>query len=162
MFERVEKTLFEIKNTLLNDQFIRNELYYASCGKDFEGEKVDINKNLVQDYITLFPLYDLNEDYSKNLWIQIVLDSCEKDEDNCITGMIRVNIVMNNTKWVHNNKIVPLSVTDRIVKLLDKIKFSISNTLQFDSIVPLAITKQITGYALVFSFVDGNAEPEEL
>lgn len=162
MFERVEKTLFEIKNTLLNDQFIRNELYYAAAGKDFEGDKADINKTMVQDYITLFPLYDLNEDYSKNLWIQIVLDSCEEDDDNCIVGMIRINIVMNNTKWVQNNRIIPVSVADRIIKLLNKTKFSISNTLQFDSIVPLAITKQITGYALVFSFIDGNVELEEL
>lgn len=162
MFERVEKTLFEIKNTLLNDQFIRNELYYASCGKDFEGEKVDINKKLVQDYITLFPLYDLNEDYSKNLWIQIVFDSGEKDNDNCLVGIVKINVVMNNTKWIHNNRIVPLSVADKIIELLDKRKFSISNTLQFDTIVPLAITKQITGYTLMFNLVDGNAEPEDL
>ena len=69
---------------------------------------------------------------------------------------------MDNTKWVQNNIIYPLNTANEVIRLLDGKKFSISNVLQFDSIVPLAIDKQISGYALLFNFVDGNAEPDNL
>ena len=162
MLERIEKSLFEIKDTLLNSQKIRNNLYYASADKDFSGEKIDIGKTLVEKYIVLYPIYNLNGDFSKSLWIQIVMDSCENSENNCLIGIARINIIMDNTKWVQNNVVYPLNTANEVIRLLDGKKFSISNILQFDSIVPLAIDKQISGYALLFNFVDGNAEPDNL
>lgn len=51
-----------------------------------------------------------------------------------------------------------MQIANRVIDLVDGQKFSCSNNLIFDSIVPLLINKKITGYALLFSIQDGSSE----
>ena len=164
MLKRIQNTLFEIKDALLSDQKIRKLLYYDNADA-LDLEDIPIPENpgevdVVDQYITLFPIFDIEnaENYSQNAIINIEIDSGDK-KDLVIDGVLRVNIVVKTDKWVlENNQIRPLELVNRAIKILDNSKFSTSNKLEFDSFVQLIVSKKLVGYSMLFSIIDGNGE----
>lgn len=159
MLERVETTLAAIKNCLLNDDVVR-KLVYNDSNNALNMETPDIDK--VNKYITLRPIYQFENmaDFSQNSMINIYFtDGSPQEEEVGIEGIIQINIVVNIDKWeLVDNKIRPIHLANRIIKLLDDKKFTTSNSLSLENINQLIISKQLVGYALLFNVVDGSGD----
>lgn len=163
MYKRVQKTLFAIRSVLLNSEIVRKLLYNDSnAALSLPAPTLKETK----DYITLQPIYefgnDTNKKYEQNGMINIVLEDSEpNEEENSLVGVIRINIVFNVDKWeLLDEKIRPIELSDVVIELLDNKKFSISNPLSFSGMQPLILTKQLTGYALLFNLIDGSSNLE--
>ena len=159
MLERVETTLAAIKNYLLNDDIVR-KLVYNDSNNALNMETPDIDK--VNKYITLRPIYQFENmaDFSQNSMINIYFtDGSPQEEEVGIEGIIQINIVVNIDKWeLVDNKIRPIHLANRIIKLLNNKKFAISNSLSLENINQLIISKQLVGYALLFNVIDGSGD----
>lgn len=159
MLERVETTLAAIKNCLLNDDVVR-KLVYNDSNNALNMETPDIDK--VNKYITLRPIYQFENmaDFSQNSMINIYFtDGSPQEEEVGIEGIIQINIVVNIDKWeLVDNKIRPIRLANRIIKLLNDKKFTISNSLSLENINQLIISKQLVGYALLFNVFDGSGD----
>lgn len=159
MLERVETTLAVIKNCLLNDDVVR-KLVYNDSNNALNMETPDIDK--VNKYITLRPIYQFENmaDFSQNSMINIYFtDGSPQEEEVGIEGVIQINIVVNIDKWeLVDNKIRPIHLVNRIIKLLNDKKFTISNSLSLENINQLIISKQMVGYALLFNVIDGSGD----
>lgn len=159
MLERVETTLAAIKNCLLNDDIVR-KLVYNDSNNALNMEAPDIDK--VNKYITLRPIYQFENmaDFSQNSMINIYFtDGSPQEEEVGIEGIIQINIVVNIDKWeLVDNKIRPIHLANRIIKLLNDKKFTVSNSLSLENINQLIISKQLVGYALLFNVIDGSGD----
>ena len=100
------------------------------------------------------------QDFTQNTMVNIYLTSGDTlDEEVGISGIIQISIVVNIDKWeLLDNKIRPISLADRIIKLVNNKKFTMSNSLSLQSIEQLIISKQLVGYALLFDIVDGSGD----
>lgn len=155
MLERLERTIQEVRATLVADEDIRKLVFHDS-NNALSMLPPDINE--VQEYIVTKPIFDMceTEQYSRNTMVQVELDSVDA-KDNYLDGIMRINIVCNAEKWsLVGGKIRPLQIANRAIDLINNQKFSASNELVFDSFVPLLINKKITGYALLFIIQDGS------
>lgn len=159
MLEKIETSLAAIKNCLLNDEKIR-KLVYNDSNNALNLETPDRDK--VNKYITLRPIYQFEnmQDFTQNTMVNIYLTSGDTlDEEVGISGIIQISIVVNIDKWeLLDNKIRPISLADRIIKLVNNKKFTMSNSLSLQSIDQLIISKQLVGYALLFDIVDGSGD----
>lgn len=159
MLERVETTLAAIKNCLLNDDVVR-KLVYNDSNNALNMETPDIDK--ANKYITLRPIYQFENmaDFSQNSMINIYFtDGSPQEEEVGIEGIIQINVVVNIDKWeLVDNKIRPIHLANRIIKLLNDKKFTISNSLSLENINQLIISKQLVGYALLFNVIDGSGD----
>ena len=162
MLTRIQATLAGIKTVLLNNETIRKLLYIDSnncLNMDAPTRK------MAEKYITLKPIYQFEniDDYSQNSMINIFLADGEPNaEINEFNGVVQVNIVTNIDKWdLVDDKIRPLELANKVIELLNNKKFSVSNTLEFNNIQQLILTKQVVGYALLFSIDDGNSNLEK-
>nr|DAJ82914.1 MAG TPA: hypothetical protein [Caudoviricetes sp.] len=157
MFERIERTINEVRETLVADNDIRKLVYHDSNNA---LSMLPPDPAEVQKYIVTCPIFDMceTEGYDRNTMIQVELDSTDS-EDGYLDGVLRINIVTNREKWnLVGGKIRPLQIANRVVDLVNGCKFSCSNELIFTNIVPLLINKKITGYALLFNIQDGSNE----
>ena len=159
MLERVETTLAAIKNCLLNDDVVR-KLVYNDSNNALNMETPDIDK--VNKYITLRPIYQFENtaDFSQNAMINVYFtDGSPQEEEVSIEGVIQINVVVNIDKWeLVDNKIRPIHLANRIIKLLNDKKFTTSNSLSLENINQLIISKQLVGYALLFNVIDGSGD----
>jgi DNA-binding transcriptional regulator/RsmH inhibitor MraZ len=77
-------------------------------------------------------------------------------------GIIQINVVYNVDKWeLVDNKIRTLELANKVIELLNNTKFSVSNKLNFTNLQQLILSKQLVGYALLFSINDGNSNLEK-
>lgn len=148
---RIEKTLFEIKRVLLENENIRKLLF--NDGEDALRQPTPA-VNEVDNYIVLDPVYEA-KDCSKGVFVNIIIESGNAQEDNIIFGTIRINIAANRGVWFIENGVRILRLGDEIINILEQCKFSISNNITFDSFSTLIIDKDLYGYTLSFDFSDG-------
>lgn len=157
MLERIERTINEVRATLIADEDIRKLVFHDSNNA---LSMLPPDTNEVREYIVTKPIFDLceTEQYSRNTMVQVELDSVDAKEG-YLDGIMRINIVCNAEKWsLVGGKARPLQIAKRAIDLVNGQKFSVSNELVFDSLVPLLINKKITGYALLFIIQDGSNE----
>lgn len=157
MLERFERTINEVRATLIADEDIRKLVFHDSNNA---LSMLPPATNEVENYIVVKPIFDMceTEEYSRNTMIQVELDSVDAKEG-YLDGIMRVNIVCNAEKWsLVGGKVRPLQIANRVIDLINNQKFSVSNELVFDSFVPLLMNKKITGYALLFIIQDGSNE----
>lgn len=161
MLERIESTINGIKTVLLNDEQIRKLLFNDSNNA---LELPSPTKQEVENYITNYPVFEFEnkKDYAQNSMINIFLTNATPDDEyNACDGIIQISVVTNVDKWsLTDGGIRPIKLANRIIKLLDNKKFSISNPIKFDTMDNLILSKQLVGYALLFSLTDGNSNLE--
>lgn len=157
MLEGIQNTLIAIRKQLLSDKIIRKLIFNDS------NNALNMDVPLLEEckkYITLKPIYQFEnkKDYEQNTMINIFLtDGQPLDEEVGLDGVIQINVVVNIDKWdLLDDKIRPIELSNRIIKILNNKKFITSNPLSFSSITQLIINKQLVGYALLFNIVDGN------
>ena len=157
MFERCEKTLFEIRATLLGSEKVRKLLYNDS---PFALSLQAPTMEQVGQYIVTNPIFDMVEtpEYDHNTVINIELDTLENN-DTSVDGILRINVVCNAAVWtLDGSSIRPIQIADEVVRLLHNKKFSVADKLIFAQIIPLIINKKMIGYTLMFDISDGNGE----
>lgn len=161
MLENIQETLFQIRDTLINDEELR-KLVYNDSNNALELDAP--SKEEVSDYFSLAPIFEFNTEagYDHNCGISLVFTELDEDEDiEEVSATLVVNVIVNNAKWLLTNKKVrPLAIIDRITSLLLNKKFSVAVPLEFRGASNLILTKQISGYALTFGVLDGSAEIE--
>lgn len=162
MLRRIQSTLAEIKATLLNNGVIR-QLLCNDSNNCLNMETPTVKS--AEKYITLRPIYQFEntDDYSQQGMVNIFLADGEPDDDiNMFNGVIQVNVVYNVDKWeLIDNKIRTLELANKVIELLDNKKFSISNKIEFTNLQQLILSKQLIGYALLFTVNDGNSNLEK-
>ena len=161
MFERIDATIRAIKRLLLNDDELKKLLYNDS------NNALELNVPQVADvekYITTHPIYEFENraDYTQHGMINIFMSNSEADEEQISTSAtIRINVVHNIDKWtLKDGSCRVLKMLDRIIALIDNKKLSVSNPVEYGNSDELILSKQLTGYALLFYITDGNAELE--
>ena len=161
MLSRVESTLAAIKTKLLNDEIIRKLLFHDSNNAlnmlpPYEKE--------TEKYITLKPIFEFEnkEEYNQNSIVNVyVTEIIPTDEEVSFTGILQINVACNIDIWdLLDNKIRPLQICNRIIKLLNNKKFTVSNKLTLSNMTDLIINKKMIGYALLFEITDGSGEKD--
>ena len=157
MLERFESTMGAMRTKLLKDEMLRKLLYHDSNNA---LQMLPPTEQEVQDYITLKPIFDFEnkKNYDKNSSINIYMTSVDPQLDNVTAdAIIQVNVVCNIDIWdLVNNKIRPVQIANRIITLLNNQKFTASNSLVFNSLDNLIVSKHMVGYALLFELTDGS------
>lgn len=159
MLERVESTIAAIKTKLLDNEDLRKLLFHDS------NNALNMLAPTVlelRDYITSKPIFEFEnkEEYNKNSVINIyVTEIIPTDESASFTGVLQVNVVCNLDVWeLVDNKIRPLQISNKIIKMLNNTKFTVSNKLVLSNMTDLIINKKMVGYALLFEITDGSGE----
>lgn len=159
MLTRVESTLAAIKTRLLNDETLRKLLFHDSNNA---LNMLAPHIKETEKYITLKPIFEFEnkEEYNQNSIINIyVTEIIPTDEEVSLTGILQINVACNIDIWdLIDNKIRPLQICNRIIKLLNNKKFTISNKLILSNMTDLIINKKMIGYALLFEITDGSGE----
>ena len=162
MLTRIESSLAAIKTKLLEDDTIKQLLFYDS-NDALNIEAPDRKK--VEKYVTLRPVYQFEnkDDYNQNSMINIYMTQASPLDDTVgVDSILQINVICNVDIWeLVDDKIRPLQIANRVIKLLDNKKFTTSNKLSFDSLTDLIISKTVCGYALLFSLVDGSGEKQK-
>lgn len=156
IFDNIEKSLFEIKNSLLSNTEIRKLLGNdnMTC-LDEQAPGIDT----IEDFIFLTPVFKVDkEPYNKNSFISITLSEVGYTEDiNYLTPVVTVSVLSRTELWVLNDsKIRPLQVASQIVKELNNKKVSLSHKLYFIEKRLLVLNEDIQGFILVFDLLDGG------
>ena len=162
MLKQIQSTLAGIKTVLLKDTIVRKLL----CNDSNNCLNMDApDEKSAEKYITLKPVFQFEniDDYTQQGMINIFLsDGQPDDEINIFSGVLQINVVYNTDKWeLIDNKIRTLELADKVINLLNNKKFSTSNKLKFDNLQQLILSKQLVGYALLFTINDGNSELEK-
>lgn len=162
MLQRVESTLFAIRNKLYNNEDIRKLLFHDSNNA---LNMLAPSKEEVSEYITVKPIFEFEnkEGYEQNSIINIYPIQVDPiDDRQGIEGVIQINVVCNTDQWeLIDNKIRPLQLANKIIKLINNNKFTVSNKLTLNTMTELILSKKMTGFALLFDVVDGSGENEQ-
>lgn len=159
MLERIESTLAAIKTKLLSDEKLRKLLFHDSNNALNMLAPSELE---VDNYITLKPIFEFEnkEEYNQNSIVNVyVTEIIPTDNETSFTGVLQINVACNIDIWdLLDNKIRPIQICNRIIKLLNKKKFTISNNLELSNMTDLIINKKMIGYALLFEITDGSGE----
>lgn len=96
MLERIERTVSEVRETLVSDNDIRKLVFHDSNNA---LSMLAPDPQEVQKYIVTHPIFDMceTEGYSQNTIVQVELDTTNSEEG-YLDGILRVNIVCNYEK----------------------------------------------------------------
>lgn len=160
MLTRLEKLSREVRNKIISDKQVR-QLIFNDSNDPLNAEVPNIAE--VKKYITLRPIYSFEntKDYDQNTMINIYLTNAEQSgiEDQMIYGTLQINVVCNLDKWeLIDDSCRPLLISNRIIDIVDQVKFSASEQLSWSSLQELIVNKQLVGYALLFGIGDGSGE----
>ncbi len=94
MLELVQKTLYEIRNTLKQDEVLRKLLYNDSNNA---LQMVSPDPAQIEKYITIYPIYEFQNknDLAQNALINVLFNNGTAGEDVQLDGVLQVNIVVN-------------------------------------------------------------------
>ena len=162
MLTRIESTLAAIRTKLYNDETIRKLLFHDSNNA---LQMLAPQEAEVKDYITLKPVFEFEnkEDYTQNSIINIYMTQTDPLEDVVgVDSTVQINVVCNVDIWeLIDNKIRPIQLVNRIIKLINGCKFTASNKLVLTTITDLIINKKMVGYAILFEITDGSGTNEK-
>lgn len=153
--ERIESSLYKIKNVLKADSNIRKLLYYTT--KD-ALTKNEVSYSKMDNFITLQPVFNMNvEQFNRNAFISIAISEMEEaEEETLYNGVLRINVICKNENWeIDDNKIRPLRIISIIKDLLDNRKFDASHKLFFVNMQIVTLDEYNSGYMVLFGITEG-------
>ena len=155
LLERIQSSLYQIKNKLKADSDIRKLLYYTT--KD-SLSKSEVSYKNIDNFITLRPVFNMNtETFNRNAFVSIAISEMEEVEDEKIfDGVLRLNVICKNDNWeLDENAIRPLKLIGKIKNLLHNHKFDTSHKIIFMSMQIITLDEDNSGYMLLFRIVEG-------
>lgn len=157
MLERIEQTIAAIKTKIINDEDVRKLLFHDS------NNALNMLAPTVLEtdsYVTTKPIYEFENknEYNQNSMVNVyMIEVVPTDDIKAFVGAIQINITCNLDIWnLLDNKIRPLQIADRIIKLIHNQKFHLSNKITLRNMTDLIVNKTMVGYALLFEVTDGS------
>lgn len=163
MLRRIQSTMAAIRTKLKNDEVIRKLLCCDGNNALLLQEAPSIEE--VNKYITLRPVFEFEnkEDWKQNSIINIYMtEASPSEEEKTLMAVIQINVVCNQDVWdLVDDKSRPIELVNRIEKLVNGTKFTVSNKLVLNTVTDLIINKKVFGYALLFEIIDGSGEKDK-
>lgn len=162
MLERIEQTIAAVKTKIINDEDVRKLLFHDS------NNALNMLAPTVLEtdsYITTKPVYEFENknEYNQNSMVNIyMIEIVPTDDVKAFVGALQVNVTCNLDIWdLLDNKIRPIQICDRIIKLVHNQKFYLSNKLRLTNVTDLIVNKKMVGYALLFEITDGSGTQDK-
>lgn len=149
--------LGEIKTALLNDETIRKLLFYDTSDA---LSRIAPAISEVSDYVCLAPLtMSAILDFERNTYILINLATVntdtESDDSKTLIGLDQIYSITTMKHWtLNNNKTRLIELSNRIIKIIDNVKFAPSGKAYVSSVEYKPIDDQLSGYLCKVLVVD--------
>lgn len=162
-FDLMQKTLFEIKNKIRENENIRKLLVYDTPNA---LNLAAPSRNDADPKIRVTAVFDITEPpYEHNTFVTIVATKIQPDmEEQIFSSIIRINIITQAQIWeLGNKKIRPLEIANEIVTMLENFKTETgtSHKLFFKNAELVVLDGNINGYGLVFHMIEGSGLDDE-
>jgi hypothetical protein len=162
-FDLMQKTLFEIKNKIRENENIRKLLVYDTPNA---LNLAAPSRNDADPKIRVTAVFDITEPpYEHNTFVTIVATKIQPDmEEQIFSSIIRINIITQAQIWeLGNKKIRPLEIANEIVTMLENFKTEAgtSHKLFFKNAELVVLDGNINGYGLVFHMLEGSGLDDE-
>lgn len=162
----IETVIYEIKDALLDDDKIRQLLYYDTS--DALDREVPTKNSLLVDtegkdlnYITFIPVLEKGIDiFERNTYILVNLSEVDldtKDDGNNYYTLNVTGITTKETYMLDNSKIRLLQLGNRIIEILDNKKFSVSSKLETIQLQQIIFDNETYGYVVKILCSNGDA-----
>lgn len=165
MLRRIQSSMAAMRTKLFNDDVIRKLLCYDGNDALLLSEAPSEKEYEKNKYITLRPVFEFEnkEEHNQNSIINIYMtEATPFEQEKAIGGVVQVNVVCNQDVWdLVDDKSRPIELVNRIEKLLNNCKFTVSNKLSLSTVTDLIINKKIFGYAMLFEITDGIGQKDK-
>jgi hypothetical protein len=161
LISNLNKTLYAIKNKLLNNDELTKLLYYSVPNPLEQTNLTTAQKNTV---ITLNPIVEYNTDPNNtiNNFISIgipIIGFGDKTEGVLIR--FDIAIVCHVDYWeLNNNRLRLMKIAEVVFNELNEQKFSLSGKLVIDNFKPEIFQNNLVGYRLTGFMVDTDLDIE--
>jgi hypothetical protein len=157
----LNKTLYAIKNKLVNNKEITKLLFYSVPNPLEENDLTTEQKNQV---ITLNPVVEYNTDPNTtiNNFISIGVPMVGfGDNIEGVLIQIELAIVCHVDYWeLNNNKLRLMTIAEKVYDELNEQKFSLSGKLIIDGFTPEIFRDNLVGYRLTGYIMDSDLDIE--
>lgn len=161
IISNVNKTLYAIKNKLLNNNDLTKLLFYSVANPLEQSDLTTAQKNTV---ITLNPIVEYNTDPNNtiNNFISIGIPMIGfGDKTEGVLIRFDIAIVCHVDYWeLNNNRLRLMSAADIVFSELNEQKFSLSGKLIIDSYKPEIFQDNLVGYRMTGFVVDSDLDIE--
>ncbi len=155
VMERVQSSLYQIKNKIKANSEIRKLIYYTEANA---LSKSEVSYSTVDELVTLKPIFNMNAGgFNRNSFISIAVTNVESSGDEgMFKGILRINVICKNSTWeLEENRIRPLKIIGILKGILDNEKFDVSHKLYFLNMQTIVIDEDNSGYMVLFRIAEG-------
>jgi len=161
LLSNLNKTLFAIRNKLLNNDTITKMLFYSVANPLEQAALTTAQKESV---VVLNPIVEYNTDPNNtiNNFISIGVPMVVYG-DNLEGVIVKINIaiVCHTDYWtLNNNRLRLMSVTEEVFNELNEQKFSLSGKFVIDTLEPEIFRDNLVGYRLSALVTDSDLDIE--
>lgn len=161
LISNINKTLYAIKNKLINNDTITKSLFYSVANP---LEQADLTTAQKESVIVMNPIVEYNTDPNNtiNNFIAIGVPMVVYG-DNLEGVLIRINIaiVCHTDYWeLNNNRLRLMSLAEEVFNELNEQKFSLSGKLIIDGFEPEIFRDNLVGYRLNALITDSDLDIE--
>lgn len=161
LMSNLNKTLYAIKNKLLNNNAITKTLFYSVANP---LEQADLTTAQKETVVVMNPIVEYNTDPNNTLnnFISIGVPMIVYG-DNLEGVLIRINIsvVCHVDYWeLNNNRLRLMTVAEEVFNELNEQKFSLSGKLVIDSFEPEIFRDNLVGYRISAMITDSDLDIE--
>jgi hypothetical protein len=161
LLSNLNKTLYAIKNKLINNNDLTKLLFYSVANPLEEDDLTTAQKNQV---ITLNPVVEYNTDpnTSINHFISIGVPMIGYGSSTeGVLIQIELAIVCHVDYWeLNNNRLRLMTIAEKVFEELNEQKFSLSGKLIIDGLTPEVFRDNLVGYRLTGFIVDSDLDIE--
>ena len=161
LLDNIQNVVYQAAQLIKTDSNVRNLLYYTSADA-LSKTAVDIAN--IESYIFLAPVFDTTkEPFNKSCFITITITKLRTDDENkLLDGVLRINVLAENTIWaINNSKIRVIEIGNLVINKLNGTKLKTSHKLFFRGMELVVLDKNISGYALLFDITEGGGLQDE-
>jgi hypothetical protein len=161
LISNINKTLYAIKNKLINNDTITKSLFYSVANP---LEQADLTTAQKESVVVMNPIVEYNTDPNNtiNNFIAIGIPMVVYG-DNLEGVLIRINIaiVCHTDYWeLNNNRLRLMALAEEVFNELNEQKFSLSGKLIIDGFEPEIFRDNLVGYRLNALITDSDLDIE--
>jgi hypothetical protein len=161
LLSNLNKTLYAIKNKLINNNDITKLLFYSVANPLEQADLTTEQKNQV---ITLNPVVEYNTDPNTTINHFISIGVPMVGYGTSLEGVmiqLELAIVCHVDYWeLNNNKLRLMTIAEKVFDELNEQKFSLSGKLIIDGLKPEIFRDNLVGYRLTGYIMDSDLDIE--